>query len=70
MPPTTPKSWGRRPDGVAEVRRNVLEETDGPMLRHGLQEVHGVRLLSPRVPALQPSVEGLEKRWERFRELG
>jgi putative restriction endonuclease len=61
---------GVRPDGVAEVRRDVLEETDGPMLRHGLQEVHGVRLLLPRSPALRPSVEGLEKRWERFRGVG
>jgi len=48
---------GVRPDGVAEVRRDVLEETNGPMLRHGLQEVHGVRLLLPRSPALRPSVE-------------
>ena len=61
---------GVRPDGVAEVRRDVLEETDGPMLRHGLQEVHGVRLLLPRSPALRPSVEGLERRWERFRAAG
>ena len=45
----------------------MLEETDGPMLRHGLQGVHGVRLSLPRSPALQPSVEGLEKRWETFR---
>jgi putative restriction endonuclease len=61
---------GVRPDGVAEVRRDVLEETDGPMLRHGLQEVHGVQLWLPRSPALQPSVEALEKRWERFRQAG
>ena len=26
---------GVRPDGVAQVRRDVSEETDGPMLRHG-----------------------------------
>jgi putative restriction endonuclease len=61
---------GVRPDGVADVRRDVLEETDGPMLRHGLQEVHGVRLLLPWSPALRPSVERLEKRWERFRGWG
>jgi putative restriction endonuclease len=66
----TQTSLGVRPDGVAEVRRDGLEETDGPMLRHGLQEVHGTRLSLPRSPALRPSVEGLEKRWERFRGVG
>jgi len=58
---------GVRPDGVAEIRRDVLEEKDGPMLRHGLQEVHGRRLLMPRASAKRPSVEGLERRYERFR---
>jgi len=58
---------GVRPDGVAEVRRDVLEETDGPMLRHGLQEVHGTKLYLPRSVASRPSIDGLEKRWERFR---
>lgn len=57
---------GVRPDGVAQVRRDVLEENDGPMLRHGLQEVHGTSLYLPRSPALRPSAEGLEKRWEKF----
>ncbi|GAC1329607.1 MAG: HNH endonuclease [Mycobacteriales bacterium] len=30
-----------RPDYVVEVRSDVLAEIDGPMLRHGLQDVHG-----------------------------
>ncbi len=58
---------GVRPDGVAEVRADVLEEVDGPMLQHGLQEVHGVQIHLPRSPAMRPSVEGLERRYERFR---
>lgn len=58
---------GVRPDGVAEVRSDILEEIDGPMLRHGLQEVHGTTLYLPRSPAKRPSVDALEKRWERFR---
>jgi hypothetical protein len=61
---------GVRPDGVAEVRRDVLEETDGPMLRHGLRGVHGTRLLLPGAREKRPSVEGLERRWERFRGVG
>lgn len=60
---------GVRPDGVAQVRPDVLGEKDGPMLRHGLQEVHGTKLYLPRSAASRPSVVGLEKRWERFRSV-
>ena len=28
---------GIRPDLVIEVRRDIMDEADGPMLRHGLQ---------------------------------
>lgn len=59
---------GVRPDGIAEVRRDILEETDGPMLRHGLQEIHGSRLLLPRSKEKRPSPEALEQRWETFRQ--
>lgn len=38
---------GIRPDLVVEVRSDILEEVDGPMLRHGLQELSGVRLQVP-----------------------
>lgn len=40
---------GIRPDHVIEVRRDVLEEIDGPMLRHGLQAIAGTVLQLPRV---------------------
>lgn len=58
---------GVRPDGVTEVRRDVLVESDGPMLRHGLQELHGIKILRPRSSTNQPSVEGLERRYARFK---
>jgi hypothetical protein len=32
-----------RPDYVIEIRRNVLEEVDGPVLKHALQGLHGAR---------------------------
>ncbi len=38
---------GVRPDYVIEVRRDVLDEADGPTLRHALQGVHGSSLLVP-----------------------
>jgi putative restriction endonuclease len=59
---------GVRPDLRVEVATDVLDEIDGPMLRHGLQELHGQRLrVLPRRPADRPSQERLEWRYERFR---
>jgi len=61
---------GIRADLVVEVRRDVLEETDGPMLRHGLQGMHGQRIRVPRRAEWRPDPELLERRYERFREVG
>ena len=61
---------GVRPDYVAEVREDVLHETDGPMLRHGLQQLHGSRIYVPRSEQKRPSVEALERRYEEFRAAG
>jgi len=61
---------GIRPDYHVEVRRDVLEETDGPMLIHGLQGFHGAHLLVPRSPSSQPSRLLLEERFARFRRAG
>ena len=55
-----------RPDYQIEVRPGVLLEVDGPMLKHGLQELHGARLLLPRRPEDRPSVEALERRYQSF----
>jgi putative restriction endonuclease len=35
------------PDYIVEVRRDVLEQEDGPMLVHGLQGFHNAALLMP-----------------------
>jgi hypothetical protein len=61
---------GIRPDCAVEVRRDVLDDTDGPMLIHGLQGFHGPSLLLPRVRALRPDPVLLEVRYERFRQAG
>ncbi len=60
---------GIRPDLVVEVRRDILEEVDGPM-RHGLQALHGGRLHAPRSRELRPREAFLEERYERFRRAG
>lgn len=54
------------PDYRVRVRRDVLEEEDGPMLRHGLQEVHGQRIVTPRQLNLKPDRDLLAWRLERF----
>jgi putative restriction endonuclease len=59
-----------RPDYHIEVRGEVLDEQDGPTLRHALQGIHGGRIRLPRRRAERPSVELLEERYERFRAAG
>jgi putative restriction endonuclease len=61
---------GVRPDLVVEVRRDVLEESDGPMLRHGLQGFHRKTLFVPRPEALRPNAEFLAERYELFLGAG
>lgn len=46
------------------------EEVDGPMLRYGLQALHGNKIHAPRSPELRPRREFLEERYERFRKAG
>lgn len=58
---------GVRPDMVIQVRTDVLEEIDGPMLRHGLQDMHGVPLVLPRRTADRPDPAAVEERYETFR---
>ena len=58
---------GIRADYVIEVRPDILKETDGPMLVHGLQSLHGKRIIIPRLTELRPNTEFLHVRYERFR---
>jgi putative restriction endonuclease len=61
---------GLRPDYIVDVRKDVLQETDGPTLQHALQGVHGVALLVPSQARAQPDPELLEERYERFLRAG
>jgi putative restriction endonuclease len=58
---------GVDPDLKVHIREDVLEERDGPMLRHGLQEMHGRLITIPRDSRLQPKRDYLEERFARFR---
>ncbi|MEA2826156.1 MAG: putative restriction endonuclease [Actinomycetota bacterium] len=62
---------GIRPDLVVEVRHDILEEVDGPMLRHGLQDLQGRKLLVLPFRRIQhPDPESLAERYELFRSAG
>jgi putative restriction endonuclease len=58
---------GIGPDRVVRINSAVLQEVDGPMLRHGLQEFHGAPLrVIPSRRADQPDPERLAARFEDF----
>jgi putative restriction endonuclease len=57
---------GVRSDYVVQVRAEVLLETDGPMLRHGIQDVHGWRLELPSRPSERPDRDLLAQRYRAF----
>jgi putative restriction endonuclease len=61
---------GIRPDLVIDIRKEVRDEADGPMLRHGLQGFHGESIHVPRPAELKPSTEFLAMRYDLFREAG
>jgi putative restriction endonuclease len=61
---------GIRPDYVVQVREDVMEEHDGPTLRHALQGVHGEKMQLPRQRGARPDPTLLEERFERFRKAG
>ena len=49
------------------IRQDVLEEHDGPMLQHGLQELHGNLIQVPRRSEHLPNREYLAERFSQFR---
>lgn len=57
---------GVRPDYVVQVRHDLLDEEDGPTLVHGIQALHGNRIILPRNPGLRPDTDRLEQHYERF----
>lgn len=61
---------GVAPDYTLRVRADVLEEVDGPMLRHGLQDLHGTRLELPRRVAERPDRDRLAERFAVFQAAG
>lgn len=59
---------GIRPDYVIEIKKNVLEEEDGPVLQYGLQKLHQTTLILPRSNSLYPDPSRLEARYSEFQK--
>jgi putative restriction endonuclease len=57
---------GIDPEGVVHIAGRLLRETDGPMLRTGLQGFHGRNIALPRRPGDRPDPQRLEVRFRRF----
>ncbi|MBV9870929.1 MAG: HNH endonuclease [Frankiaceae bacterium] len=57
---------GIRPDLVVEVKPNILLEADGPMLRHGIQEMQGRQIVVPSMRGDQPDPARLRERYDEF----
>lgn len=60
---------GVTPDFEVRIALRLLDEIDGPMLKHGLQEMHGRQLQLPKKRADRPSPDLLAWRYERFGSL-
>lgn len=59
---------GISPDLRVEVNEDILHEIDGPMLKHGLQDMHGASIRLPRKKTQHPDRERLAWKYDLFRE--
>ena len=57
---------GITPEYEVRIDGDLLNEIDGPMLRHGLQDMHGRPLTLPKKSSEQPSREALAARFAEF----
>lgn len=61
---------GISPDYVVRINRELMDEVDGPMLLHGLQEMDGRTLTLPKRIGDHPARDRLEERFNEFRATG
>jgi len=57
---------GVSPDYEIRIDVDLLNEVDGPMLRYGLQEMHGKQLILPKRASERPDRERLAERFAEF----
>lgn len=57
---------GISPDYIVQINEDLMNEADGPMLLHGLQEMDGRTLTLPKRRVDRPSKDRLAERFEEF----
>lgn len=60
------KFLGISPDYVVRINKPLLAEVDGPMLKHGIQEMHGRPLSLPAAKKDRPDPDRLAERFDIF----
>ncbi|MFH0843712.1 MAG: HNH endonuclease signature motif containing protein [Bacteroidota bacterium] len=61
---------GISPDYKVKVRKDILEEIDGPMLKYGLQQMNNTNLILPKNVKDYPDRERLDYRYKLFLKAG
>lgn len=61
---------GISPDYRITIDADLLNEIDGPMLRHGLRDMDGMELVLPERKIDYPSRDALERRYGEFAVAG
>lgn len=59
---------GINPDYIIKIRPDLLTETDGPMLKYGIQSLNNTKLILPSQRIQYPDRERLERRYSEFLE--
>jgi putative restriction endonuclease len=60
------KFIGITPDYKVDVDKDLLEEVDGPMLKHGIQEMNGITIQVPTSKQDRPDPKLLEISYSSF----
>ena len=61
---------GIKPDYSVRVRKDILNEIDGPMLKFGIQDLNGKEIILPERKEFYPDRNRLEERYEIFLKAG
>lgn len=61
---------GINPDYEIKIRTDILEEIDGPMLKHGIQALNNHQIILPTRQKDWPDKDRLDIRFNRFKTAG
>lgn len=61
---------GVNPDYRIIIREDILHEIDGPMLKHGIQQLHQQKIILPGRKTNWPDSERLKERFDKFKNAG